>query len=178
MAERVRGLWVYRSFFVVFAAALVFLNLLPLHPGPGRLPGPDVLVLIALSWTILRPSLLPVWLLAAVFLISDLLLMRPPGLWTALTILACEFLRTRRAPLKNSTFFIEWLAVAGVITAMTVANTLVLSIFTVPQPTFGLTVIRMIFTILAYPLVVVLAGRAIGLSKSTSEDRDSLGARA
>ncbi len=175
MAERAGGLWFYRSFFVVLAAVLIFLHLLPLDPGPGLLPGPDVLLLITLSWTILRPSLVPVWLVAAVFLVSDLLLMRPPGLWTALTILACEFLRTRRAPLMTATFFIEWLAVAGVIAAMTVANTLLLSLFAVPQPAFGLTVIRLIFTIMAYPLVVVLAGRAIGLSKSV-EDRDGLGA--
>jgi len=33
----------------------------------------------------------------------------------------------------------------------------------VPQPTAGLTVIRMIFTILCYPLVMILAGRAFGL---------------
>ena len=176
MADRTSGVWFYRSFFVLLAAVLIFLHLLPLHPGPGRLPGPDILLLIALAWTIVRPVLVPVWLLAAVFLMSDLLLMRPPGLWTALTVLACEFLRTRRAPLKTSTFLVEWLAVAGVITAMTVVNTLVLSIFAVPQPTFGLTVIRMVFTILAYPVVFVLAGRAIGLSKST-EDRDGLGAR-
>lgn len=177
MAERLGGLWVYRGFFVAMAAVLVFLQLLPLHPGPGQIPGPDVLLLVALSWTIFRPALLPVWLLACVFLVSDLLLMRPPGLWTALTILACEFLRVRRAPLKNSTFFMEWVLVAGVITAMFVAQTVVLSLFAVPQATFGLTVIRMIFTILAYPLVVALAGRAIGLSKS-SEDRDAMGVRA
>jgi len=176
MAERLSGLWLYRGLFVGFAAVLIFVQLLPLHPGPGRLPGPDVLLLIALCWTIRQPSLVPVWLLAAVFLVSDLLLMRPPGLWTALTILACEFLRGRRVPLRSATFAVDWLAVAGVIAAMTVANTIVLTIFAVPQPTFGLTVIRMIFTILAYPLVVVLAGRALGVSKA-SEDREGLGAR-
>lgn len=176
MAERLGGLWMYRGLFIAFAGLLIFVQLLPLNPGPGQLSGPDVLLLIALSWTILRPGLVPVWLLAAVFLLSDLLLMRPPGLWTALTVLACEFLSGRRAPLKTSTFLIQWLVVAGVVTAMTVANTVILSVFAVPQPTFGLTVIRLIFTILAYPLVVILAGRALGLSKA-SEDREALGVR-
>ncbi|MEO1537308.1 MAG: rod shape-determining protein MreD [Pseudomonadota bacterium] len=170
MAERGTGLWVYRGFFIAFAATLIFLKLLPLNPGPGRLPGPDVLLLVALCWTIRRAKLLPVWLLAAVFLLSDLLLMHPPGLWTALTILACEFVRARRVPLRTATFFIEWLLVAGVVAAMTVANTLILSIFVAPQPAFGLTVIGMILTVLAYPLVVILAGRALGLVKTNEEE--------
>lgn len=176
MVESVSGLWGYRVLFVLMAGTLAFLQLLPLDPGPGQFPGPDVLLLIALFWTVVRPSLVPVWLLAIVFLLSDLLLMRPPGLWTALTILGCEFLRSRRVLMRNASFPVEWLFVAIVIAAMTVTNTLVLTIFAVPQPTFGLTVIRMVFTVLCYPLVVVLAGRAIGLSKPTGE-REAMGAR-
>ena len=176
MADRTAGLWWYRTLFVLFAALLAFVQLLPLDPGPGQLPGPDILLVLALSWTIRRPDLVPVFLVATVFLVSDLLLMRPPGLWTALAVLGCEFLRTRRVLLRNAPFLVEWLVVAGVVTTMVTANTLVLSIFAVPQPTFGLTVIRMIFTILAYPLVVLLMSRAIGLSK-TSGDRESLGGR-
>ena len=135
-----------------------------------------MLLLVVLSWTIMRPDLVPVPLVAAVFLAGDLLLMRPPGLWTALTILGCEFLRSRRTLLRNTSFAVEWSIVAVVVAAMTIANVLVLSIFLVPQPAFGLTVIRMLFTILAYPLVLILVGRAIGLGKPKGE-RDSLGAR-
>ncbi|MEM7718202.1 MAG: rod shape-determining protein MreD [Pseudomonadota bacterium] len=176
MAERLAGVWRYRVFYLLFTIVLIFLQLLPLHPGPGRLPGPDVLLLVTLAWTILRPALLPVWLIVPVFLIAELLLMQPPGLWTALTVMACEFLRVRRAPLKTTPFVMEWLLVAAVIAGMIVVNTVILNLFAVPQPAFGLTVIRMIFTILAYPVVVVLAGRALGLTK-TGEDREAMGAR-
>lgn len=176
MAERAAGTWRYRLLFVFFAAVVAYVQLLPLNPGPGYLPGPDILLVLALSWTVMRPDLVPVFLVAAVFLVSDLLLMRPPGLWAALAILACEFLRTRRILLRNSTFLVEWLAVAGVVAAITMANTLILSIFAVPQPSIGLTLIRMLFTILAYPLVVVLLGRAVGLSK-TGGTRERLGGR-
>lgn len=175
MAEDVAGSWGYRVLFVLLAAIIAFVQLLPLDPGPGQWPGPDILLLCALFWTIVRPALVPVWLLAAVFLISDLLLMRPPGLWTALAILGCEFLRSRRVLLRNAPFVMEWLLVAGVATAITIANILALSIFAVPRPAFGLTVIQLIFTILAYPAVVVFAGRAIGLSKPSGE-RDTIGA--
>lgn len=169
MVERGRGLWRYRFLFAVLAALVGFVQLLPLSPGPGQLPGPDIILLIALSWTIMRPEVVPVLFVAVVLLVADLLFMRPPGLWTALAVLACEFLRSRRVLLRSAPFLIEWLLVAGLITAMTVANGLILTIFAVPQPTVGLTVIRMMFTILAYPLVVILAGRAFGLRTPPGE---------
>lgn len=175
MAEPSRGLWRYRALFVALAAMVIFVQLLPLDPGPGQLPGADILLLIAFSWTVLRPRVLPVPLLAAVFLVADILLMRPPGLWTALAVLGCEFLRSRRILLRSAPFPVEWLLVAAVIVAVTVANALILAIFAVPQPSAGLTVIRMVFTMAAYPLVLILAGRAFGLRKSTA-DRDALGA--
>ena len=169
MAERVRGIWRYRMLFVGLAALVGFVQLLPINTPADRLPGPDILLLIALSWTVRRPVFLPVLLIAAVFLAADLLFMRPPGLWTALVILGCEFLRSRRVLLKNGSFLIEWLLVAGVIGAMTLANAMILGLFSVPQPTAGLLVIRMLFTILCYPLVVILAGRAFGLTASNKE---------
>lgn len=176
MAESAVGFWRYRLLYVFAAALLVFMQLLPLNPGPGQLPGPDLLLVLTLSWIVIRPDLLPVFLVAAVFLITDLLLTRPPGLWTAFTILACEFVRSRRVLLRNAPFLIEWLLIASVITAMTIAQTVTLMVFAVPQPAFGLTVIRLLFTIVAYPAVVLLMGRALGLAKSSGE-RESLGGR-
>ena len=44
-----------------------------------------------------RPDFLPVLLIGAVVLLEDLILLRPPGLWTALVILATEFVRARAA---------------------------------------------------------------------------------
>lgn len=176
MAEGRARLWWYRFLFVVFAVVVFAIRLLPLDPGPGQWPGPDLLLLIALAWTIMRPALMPVWLVAIVFLAADFLLMRPPGLWSALAVLGCEFLRSRRPLLRNVPFLVEWVSVVGVVTAMFVLQVLVLSIFSVPQPAFGLTVMQLLLTGLAYPVVVVLAGRALGLSKAPG-DRDALGAR-
>ena len=165
MAERAGKLWFYRSLFVVLAALITFAQLLPLNPGPGGLPGADIMLLITLSWAVMRPDFVPVALIAIVFLILDFLLMRPPGLWTALVVLATEFLRARHFQLRATSFLVEWMLVAAIILAMTLVNGLILALFAVDGPAFGLTLIRMIFTILAYPLVVVLAGRSVGLRK-------------
>ncbi len=175
MAERASTVWQYRLLFVVLSAIVGFVHLLPINVGVELWPGPDVLLLIALSWTAMRPAYVPIVLVAAVSLLGDLLLMRPVGLWTALTVLGCEFLRSRRVLLRNAQFPMEWLLVASVVSAMTVVNALVLGVFGVPQPTVGLTVLRLVFTILCYPLVMILAGRAFGVA--APKERESLGQR-
>ena len=177
MADRATGLLGHRLMFLALAAAVAFVQLLPLDMGPGQFPGPDVLMLLAFSWVIMRPDYVPVSLIAAVFFAADLLFMRPPGLWTALVVIGTEFLRVRSFTLRDTPFLLEWALVAGVITAVFIANALLLGIFGVTQAGFGLTLIGLGATILAYPLVVILAGRAVGLKKIAPGEVDRLGHR-
>lgn len=177
MADGVANLWTYRTVYVGLSAAAMFVQLLPLEIGPGRIPGPDILLLLALSWIILRPDYVPVAMIATVFFLADILFMRPLGLWTALVVVGTEFLRLRSVTLRDTPFALEWLLVAGVITAIFVVNWLVLTLFAVVDPGLGLTLIRLIATILAYPLVVILAGRAVGVRKIVPGEVDRLGHR-
>ncbi len=167
--------WTYWSLFLGLASLIIFVKLLPLHPGPGRIPGPDVLTLFALAWVVRRPEYVPALLVAAVFLMADFLFMRPPGLWTALVILGLEYLRSRSVSMREISFLGEWLTVTGVITAMVFANAAILAIFVVEQPGLGPALIRMIATILAYPLVVALAARGFGLKKIAPGEVNQLG---
>ena len=178
MAETTHaGRWTYRGVFLALAALVIFAKLLPLHPGPGRFPGPDILILMACAWVVRRPDFLPVAIVVAVFLLADLLFMRPPGLWTALAVIGTEALRRRSVALRDGGFLSEWLTVSVVITAMFLANALVLTVFVVDQPGLGLTLIRLITTLLVYPVVVVLAARAVGLRKIAPGEVDRLGHR-
>ena len=177
MADRATGLLGYRALFVALCGAVAFVQLLPLDMGPGKMPGPDVLMLLAFSWVIMRPDYVPVFLIAVIFFLSDLLFMRPLGLWTALVVIGSEFLRGRSFTLRDTPFLVEWLLVTGVITGVFIANTLILGLFGVIQPGLGLTLIGLIATILAYPLVVILAGRAVGLRKIVPGEVDQLGHR-
>ena len=177
MADRDTSLWMYRALFVALFVAVAFVQLLPLEMGPGQIPGPDILMLLAFSWVVMRPDYVPVFLIAAIFFVADLLFMRPLGLWTALVVLGTEFLRNRSFTLRDTPFPIEWLMVSGVIVAVFLANMLALGLFAVIQPSLGLTLIGLIATILAYPLVVILAGRAFGLRKIVPGEVDRLGHR-
>ncbi len=177
MAERRNTIWVYRLVFVGLTAVVGFLQLVPLSPGPGGLPGPDVILLMVFSWVIMRPDYVPILLVALVMLAADLLFMRPPGLWAALAVLGAEFLRGWHATLRSASFFTEWLLIAGVVAAMALANAIILSIFGVEQPSVGMTVIRLFFTVISYPLVVILAGRAFGVRKIRAGDPERLMSR-
>ena len=167
----------YWTLFLGLCSLIMFVKLLPLRPGPGAIPGPDLLVAITFAWVIRRPDYIPAWLVAGVFLIEDLMLMRPPGLWAAIVVVAFEYLRNRSATVRDSTFWSEWLTVAIVITGMFLANALIMGLFVVNQPGFGLILIRMILTIAMYPIVVLLAAKSLGLKRISPSEADKLGSR-
>ncbi len=167
--------WTMRLVFLGLMALIVFMHLLPLNPGPGRFPGPDILVLVTFAWVLRREEYVPIWLIAALFLLADFLFMRPPGLWAAIVVLASETLRSRAPQLRDQSILVEWLTVAATITAMFLAYSIILAIFFVEQPGLGLTIIRLIATILVYPLVVALSARSMGVRKMVGGETDQFG---
>ncbi|QMU58329.1 MAG: rod shape-determining protein MreD [Boseongicola sp.] len=169
--------WTYHGLFLGLAALIIFAKLLPLHPGPGRVPGPDVLLLVTFAWLMRRPDFVPLVLPLVVFFWADTLFVRPLGLWTALVLVAVEFLRAREASMREQSFLLEWLSVSTVITAMFLANAMILAIFVVEQPSLGSTLIRLLATVLMYPIVVALAARAFGIRKISPGEVDHKGRR-
>ena len=167
--------WTMRMVFVAIVALISFMQLLPLNPGPGRFPGPDLLLLVAIAWVQRRPEYVPVWLIALIFFIADWVFMRPPGLWAGIVVVATETLRAQAPQLRDQSIFIEWLTVAGMVTAMFLAYAMILGIFLVDQPALGATLIRLIMTILAYPLAIALSARAFGVRKMVGGETEQFG---
>lgn len=169
--------WGYRLLFIGLALLLLFLRLLPLGSNAGRFPGPDLLLCVILAWVMRRPDYLPVWLIAAVVLVEDLILMRPPGLWTALVVMTSEFVRSRAALTRELNFVIEWLLVSGLMVAMLLAYRLAFMLALLPQPPFGFAVVQVIWSVLAYPLVVVASRLVLDLKKPATGETDDYGRR-
>ncbi|MFC7703232.1 rod shape-determining protein MreD [Plastorhodobacter daqingensis] len=178
MAEQLATLrWAYRGLYLLLAAAIFFFKLLPISSLPLGIPGPDVMLCITLAWVMRRPDYLPAALIAAVYLLEDLLFMRPPGLWAFAVLLGSEFLRSRMALLREVSFAMEWIMVATVLVAMGLLNRLVLTLAMVPLVGLGPAVAQIGMTILAYPLVVALSGWAFGMRKPATGEVDALGRR-
>ena len=157
--------WGHWATFLALSLGLMLLTLLPLDVGTGRWPGPQWVLAIALAWTVRRPDFLPLPLLAAVALVADLLFLRPPGLWAALTVLAAEFLRGRAQVAREWPFLLEWGVVTLLLAAMTLANRVVLGIFATVQPGLGIELQGLVSTMLVYPAVVALSVSVLGVRR-------------
>lgn len=167
--------WRYWALFAGIATVSVFVRLLPLGGTQAMLPGPDLLLCLVFSWVLRRPEYMPALLVAAVFVIEDLLLMRPPGLWALIVLLGSEFLRNRQPLMRELSFPAEWAMVSAVMLVMLVAERLALALAVVPAPALRLSVVQLLMTVLAYPLMVMLSHYALRVRKPATGEVDALG---
>lgn len=172
-----RTIWLYRGLFVALAAFVLFLRILPLGSIAGNWPGPDLLLCLIMAWVMRRPDYLPVLLIALVVFIEDLILMRPPGLWTALTVVATEFLRSRVALTRELNFAVEWLLVAGLMIGMLLAYRLIFALVLLPQPPLGFALMQIFWSVLCYPVIVIASRLALYLRKPAMGEVDERGRR-
>ena len=173
----VARIWIGRAVYLAVAMAIIFLQLLPLDTAPPEWAPPDVLLAVTLAWVARRPEFLPFFVVFLVFLLTDLLFQRPPGLWAGLVLILTETVRSRSRGLRNVPLALEWGTVAVGIVAITLANRLVLAIVMTPQAPLTPTLVQMVLTIAIYPVVVVVAQVLFGLTRPAPGQVDSLGHR-
>lgn len=147
----------YAALFAGLAALVVFLRLLPTGSDPGAWPPPDLIVLAGFAWVIRRPDYVPVVLFAALLLVNELMVLRPPGLGAALGVLALEALRARSAALQQRGFLSEWTAVAVALALIALGERLLLSAAFVDPPPLALAALGLAVNIVAYPGVAALS---------------------
>lgn len=170
-------IWTGRLIFVVLAALIIFLQLLPLDTRPEIWPLPDFLLLIALGWSARRPDFAPVTFIAAIFLLADLLFQRPPGLWAGLVVILTEVFRRRARQLRNTPILLEWGSVAVGIVAINLAYRFALALTATPQAPLTLTILQIAMTILCYPVILGIAHLVFGVSRPAPGQTDSFGHR-
>lgn len=151
--------------FTFLAGVILFIRLLPLAPGKIVAPGPDILLCLCFSWVLRRPEQVPALLIAAVFFVSDVMLMQPLGLWTFFVLLATEALRARASRWRDQAFVFEWLRVALLLGLMTAGARLMMVLLFVPTPALGQVVMQYLASVLCYPLVVGVGWAVLGLRR-------------
>ncbi|WP_397542731.1 rod shape-determining protein MreD [Roseovarius salis] len=175
MAERGQAyLWAMRALYLALCTGLVFLHLLPLDTLPRGWAGPDIMLAITFAWSLRRPELVPPVLIALVFLLCDLLFHRPPGLWAGLVLIGSQTLRARAPDLRDLTFPVEWLSVATTLVAMTLGYRLILGVLMVDQAPLGLSLMQMVMTLVAYPVVVLVSQSVLGVRKIAPGELDAM----
>lgn len=158
-------LWANRILYLACAFLLIFLHLLPLQTTPASFAAPDFLICLTAAWVLRRPEQVPVLSVAFVFLMADLFFQNPPGLTTALVVLATEFLRSRSPFLREYPFAVEWLIFAVVAAAISIGLRLVLLLLVVPPPPVWLAGTQFVATVLAYPVMVAFLYLAVGVGR-------------
>lgn len=169
--------WFYRGLLLAISAVVIFFQLLPIRVGQAHWPGPDLVLGFSFAWVMRRPEYAPVLLVGGLILLTDMLFLRPPGLWAALAVIGVEFLRAREHISRELPFPVEWAMVSGVLIAMTVANRFFLALFAVDQAGLGLSLMQLITTIAVYPLIVLVSGSLLGIHKIAPGEIDSMGHR-
>ncbi len=170
-------LWLMRAGFLLLALTILFFHLLPLETTPRRWAGPDLLLCFALAWSLRRPEYVPPPALALAFLMADMLLQRPPGLWALLALIGCENFKSRSRSLRDANFLAEWMTVGLTVTVIIFANRIVLGIALVKVPGLTLSLSELALTVLAYPLVVAVTHFLMGVRKAAAGELDALGKR-
>ncbi len=176
MAERTDGkTWMNRGLFVLLAFVLIVVDLVPLDMRPTLWAAPDLLLVATLVWVARKPHYLPVLTIAVLFLITDFLFMRPPGLWAALVVILTEAIRRQNREFRNMPLLVEWGTVAFGIVAITLANRIAIAVVMTPQAPLALTLIEMVATIVVYPIVIVVAHFVFGVSRTAPGEIGSRG---
>jgi rod shape-determining protein MreD len=171
-------IWAQRVIFAALCLTVIFWRLLPLDTLPRGWAGPDLITALAFAWVLRRPEYAPPLLIALLVLLADLLFQRPPGLWAALVLLGSEALKGRAAGLRDMSFVPEWLTVAVLLVAMTLAERTALAILLVPQAPLGLSLMQVVMTVLAYPVVVGASAVLFGVRKLRPGDAAAMAGRA
>lgn len=170
-------LWGMRAAYLLIGLSLLFAQLLPLDTAPGGWVGPDLVIALTFAWIARRPDLVPVLFVAILFLLADFLLQRPPGLMSALAIVATEALRTRTDDLREIFFPSEWAIVAAFIFALYTVYLLAWSILMPFDIAYGLVLLQMVLTVLAYPLVVLASTALFTVTNSTTRAPEAPGGK-
>lgn len=165
-----RSPWGHRALFVMLVLLIVLFQLLPLETTPRRWAGPDLMVALTLAWAARRPATVPALLIAAVFLLGDMLFHRPPGLWAALMVAACEWLRSQSRGFAVQGFAAEWLGVAVALTVITLLNRVILALTITPSAPLSLTLMQLAMTLAIYPVVVAISHFVFGIRRTRRGD--------
>lgn len=166
-----------RLAYVLVGFGILYVQLLPLQTLPRLFAMPDWLLCLTLLWAARRPDFVPVPVIAAMFLLSDFLLQRPPGLWTALVLILTETLRARARTLRNHSFTMEWGTVGLGIVSVYAAFHFASAVTLLPEIPLGPYLVQMMTTVLAYPLLAGASQMVFGVDRPAPGAVDALGHR-
>jgi len=167
--------WTMRFLFAILASLILFGQLLPLDEGPRRWAPPDIILIFALVWSSRRPDFVPAPLIAVIFFLQDLFLLRPPGLYSLMVLLLCEWQKTWAIRPNETNFMSEWLRSAFIFAGFLLSYRLILTVSFSPLPPLSLSLIQMIMNIIFFPIAVFVSERLFNVRKLSALELERQG---
>lgn len=144
--------FIYLAIIILF----LFLQTLPNQTNFDYIFIPDVMLSLTFVWIVRRPDIIGPILLTLTFLFADILLQRPPALWSLIVLCIGMFLRARAAEFKENFFIYEWATAAGLIICCYTLQYIAMKITAIPVYDAGPILIQTASTIILYPIFVWL----------------------
>lgn len=141
-----------RLTYLLIIILVVLFQTLPIPTSPYQFAVPDFPLVITVAWIMRRPDVMSPILIAIAFLFADMMLQRPPGLWTLIVLLTSIFLRMRARGFQEVIFLYEWLMVAVVISIAFIVYNFALLLTFLPPQNIKLSAMQTLLTILVYPI--------------------------
>lgn len=163
--------------YCVIMLAILLARLSPITTTPDHLPLPDMMLVMTCLFVVRQPARLPALLIAVVFLLSDMLLQRPPGLMTLLVLIGTEFLRLQSRLIRAGSRAAEWSTVGAVIAAIFVAERLAMALLLLPLHPLFHSMAILVLSVLAYPITGWIAALLFGLRLHAPGELDYRGRR-
>ena len=157
----------------VLCLALFFVvasGMAPVSITPFSLPSPDLVFCLIAAWVVRRPDLVSAGVIVAAVLTSEIFLLQTPGLWSAIVLLATEYLRGSANRVRSQPFLFEWLLVTAAYVSAAFAYQFVLALAFLPAPPAEWALLHGAVTLLAYPFVVVVTNLLFQVTKRGADD--------
>lgn len=175
-SERIKSVRV-AILFAATCALVLFVRLIPMDLMPARVAPPDILFALLVALLVRRPGAVPMWLIVVTFLINDMLLSQPLGLWTLVVFVTSELVRNSRRDVRDMLFWSEWVWFAGLCVTTNLAQFALRVILFIPRDPLVLVLPMVMLTIAVYPLVVLFLNLAFGVQKPLKQDFGGMSAR-
>ena len=169
-------IWIYRLIYVVLGLLAIAYPLLPLQFTPTRFSSPDLLFVLTITWIVRQPKSAPFFLVAALALMADAVLMRPMGLWAMLLLIASETVRFSHHSIQERGIMAEFSLMAALLMAMVFLQNLLLWISFSQVLEFAKTVQFVMLTLACAPVMMLFLHYIVRVRKPDNRDRpDRLG---
>ena len=123
----------------------------------GSFSFPNLVYCLVCAWIVRSPQWAPAPVVAVVFFSLEVIYGLPPGLWTALMLVATELLRAGTPQLGRYTFVVEWAMVSLLFTLALLLYQLALLLTFAQAMTTGAMGRYLVATALCYPLAAGIA---------------------